>query len=83
MTACSLDGPEMQRRLEEKPMQEPGLDNRHRDQNGQIERKRSDAINKNLPNPIPEFSPNATVGYMRKETGKVGLNAIRQASRNR
>jgi len=66
-----------------KRMQEPGLDNRHRDENGQIERKRSDAINKNLPNPIPEFSPNATVGYMRNETGKIGLNAIRRAAKNR
>jgi hypothetical protein len=68
-------------------MQEPGLDNRHRDQSapktGEIQQKRSDAINKNLPNPIPEFSPNATVGFMRKQTGKVGLNAIRRAAKNR
>lgn len=64
-------------------MNEPGLDNRHRDKDGQIEQKRSDAINKNLPNPIPNFSPNATVGFMRKETGKVGLNQIRKAAKNR
>jgi hypothetical protein len=62
-------------------MQEPGLDNRHRDQDGQIEQKRSDAIDKNLPNPIREFSPNATVGHMRKVTGKTGLNAIRHAAK--
>jgi hypothetical protein len=67
----------------EKQMQEPGLDNRHRDKNGEIERKRSDAVNKNLPNPIREFSPNATVKYMRQATGKVGLNAIRRAAKNR
>jgi hypothetical protein len=66
---------------EEQFMKEPGLDNRHRDQNGQIEQKRSDALNENLSNPIPEFSPRATVGFMRKETGKVGLNAIRQAAK--
>jgi hypothetical protein len=66
-----------------KQMQEPGLDNRHRDQNGQIERKHGNAINKNLPQPIPEFSPNATVKYMRQATGKVGLNAIRRAAKNR
>ena len=64
-------------------MQEPGLDNRHRDKNGEIERKRSDAINKNLPQPIRQFSPIATVGFMRKETGKTGLNAIRRAAKSR
>lgn len=68
-------------------MKEPGLDNRHRDQDrpkiGEIQQKRSDAKNKNLPNPIPGFSPNATVGYMRQVTGKNGLNAIRKAAKNR
>ncbi len=68
-------------------MQEPGLDNRHRDKAtpkaGEIQQKRSDALNKNLSNRIPEFSPNASVGFMRRETGKVGLNAIRQAAKRR
>ena len=68
-------------------MKEPGLDNRHRDQAppkvGEIQQKRSDALNKNLSNPIPQFSGNASVGFMRKETGKVGLNAIRQAGKRR
>jgi hypothetical protein len=68
-------------------VKEPGLDNRHRDrtapQGGEIQQKRSDAVNKNLLAPIREFSPNATVGYMRKETGKTGLNAIRQAAKGR
>ena len=68
-------------------MKEPGLDNRHRDKTapktGEIQQKRSDSLNKNLSNPIPEFSPNATVGFMRKETGKVGVNAIRQAAKRR
>lgn len=68
-------------------MKEPGLDNRHRDQNapkgGEIQQKRSDALNKNLSNSIPGFSPNATVGFMRKETGKTGLAAIRKAAKNR
>jgi hypothetical protein len=68
-------------------MKEPGLDNRHRDKKapkgGEISRKRSDALNKNLPTPIPEFSPNATVGFMRKQTGKVGLAAIRKAAKKR
>jgi hypothetical protein len=68
-------------------MKEPGLDNRHRDKNvpkgGEIQQKRSDALNKNLSNPIPGFSPNASVGFMREETGKVGLAAIRKAAKNR
>lgn len=68
-------------------MKEPGLDGRHRDKNpprgGEIHLKRSDALNKNLPNPIPGFSGNASVGFMRKETGKTSLEAIRKASKNR
>jgi hypothetical protein len=68
-------------------MKEPGLDNRHRDKaspkKGEIQQKRSDALNKNLPKSIPEFSGNATVGAMRKETGKVGIEAMRRAAKNR
>jgi hypothetical protein len=68
-------------------MKEPGLDGRHRDKDapkgGEIQQKRSDALNKNLPKPIDGFSPNATVGYMRKATGKVGLEAIRKAAKKR
>jgi hypothetical protein len=68
-------------------MKEPGLDGRHRDKDapkgGEIQQKRSDALNKNLPNPIPGFSPNATVGFMREETGKTSLAAIRKAAKNR
>ena len=68
-------------------MKEPGLDGRHADKDapkiGEIQQKRSDAINKNLSNPIPNFSPNATVGFVRKETGKTGLNAIRKAVKDR
>ena len=68
-------------------MKEPGLDKRHRDQKapkgGEIQQKRSDALNKNLSNPITGFSPNASVGFMREATGKVGLAAIRKAAKNR
>lgn len=68
-------------------MKEPGLDGRHRDKNeprgGEIHLKRSDALNKNLPNPISGFSGNATVGRMRNETGKISLADIRKASKNR
>jgi hypothetical protein len=66
-------------------VKEPGLDNRHRDKTspkrGEIQQKRSDALNKNLPRPVPEFSGNATVGRMRQETGKVGIEAIRRAAK--
>jgi len=68
-------------------MKEPGLDNRHRDQrapkSGRIDQKRSDALNKNLPNPIKGFSGNASVGGMRKETGKTSLADIRKAAKGR
>jgi hypothetical protein len=50
-------------------MKEPGLDDRHRDEDGQIHQKRGDTINKNLPEPIPEFSLNAKLATMRKATG--------------
>lgn len=68
-------------------MKEPGLDGRHRDKSspktGEIQQKRSDALNKNLPKPIPEFSPNATIGRMRQATGKISIEAIRRAAKNR
>ena len=57
-------------------MRQPGLDGRHRDERSpkarEIRQKDSDTLNKNLPRPIPEFSPNATLGTMREETGKTG-----------
>jgi hypothetical protein len=68
-------------------MKEPGLDNRYRDQHppkaGEIRQKRGDTLNKNLPNPIPQFSPNAKLSTMREETGKVSIRAVKQAAKNR
>ncbi|WP_315828399.1 MULTISPECIES: hypothetical protein [unclassified Bradyrhizobium] len=65
-------------------MKEPGLDDRHRDKNspkaGRIQQKRSDTLNKNLSKPIPQFSPNATLGTMRKRTGEVSEAAVRKAA---
>jgi hypothetical protein len=67
-------------------VKEPGLDGRHRDKSppkaGEIQQKRSDTLNKNLSRPIPEFSPNATLGTMRKETGKVSERAVREAAKS-
>lgn len=66
-------------------MKEPGLDARHRDKNppkaGEIQQKRSDTLNKNLDRPIPQFSQNATLGFMRQETGKVSEEAVRREAR--
>ena len=68
-------------------MKEPGLDGRHRDKTppktGQIQQKRGDTLNKNLPNPIPEFSPQAKLSTMRKETGKTSVKAVTTAAKNR
>ena len=62
-------------------MKEPGLDNRHRDKSGEIDQKRGDTLNKNLPRPIPQFSPNAKLETMRKVTGKTNVEAVRRAAR--
>lgn len=68
-------------------MKEPGLDGRHRDKNppkaGEIQQKRGDTLNKNLPNPIPQFSPNAKLETMRKETGKISEKDVREAAKKR
>jgi len=68
-------------------MKEPGLDNRHRDKTppkaGQIQQKRGDTLNKNLPEPIAQFSPNAKLGTMRKETGKTSVEDVREAAKHR
>jgi hypothetical protein len=61
-------------------MKEPGLDHRHRDKSGEIQQKRSDALNRNLSKPIPQFSPNATLGHMRKVTGKISEAEVRRAA---
>lgn len=68
-------------------MKEPGLDQRHRDhpgaKGGEIQQKRSDALNRNLPRPIEGFRSDATVGHMRDVTGKVGIESIRRVAKNR
>lgn len=68
-------------------MKEPGLDNRHRDKNppksGEIQQKRGDTLNRNLPKPVPEFRADTRLDTMRKETGKVGVEAVRRAAKNR
>jgi hypothetical protein len=66
-------------------MKEPGLDDRHRDKlppkAGEVQQKRGDTLNKNLPKPISQFSPNAKLSTMRKETGKVSEEDVRRAAK--
>ena len=66
-------------------MKEPGLDNRHRDKTppkaGEIQQKRGDTLNKNLPRPIPQFRADTKLETMRKETGKTSEEAVRQAAK--
>jgi hypothetical protein len=68
-------------------MKEPGLDNRHRDKGrpkaGEIQQKRADTKNENLPKPIPQFRADATLKAMRKATGKTSVEAVRQAAKRR
>lgn len=68
-------------------MKQPGLDSRHRDETppktGQIQQKRGDTLNKNLPQPIPQFSPNAKLSTMRKATGQTSVEDVREAAKHR
>lgn len=65
-------------------MKEPGLDGRHRDKaapkKGEIQQKRGDTLNKNLPKPIPEFRGDSRLDTMRKATGQVSVEKVRQAA---
>jgi hypothetical protein len=71
--------------VEDMNMKEPGLDDRHRDKNppkaGEIQEKRGDTLNKNLPKPIPQFSPNAKLSTMREATGKISEESVRRAAK--
>ncbi len=54
---------------------------KNRPKAGRIQQKRSDTLNENLDNPIPQFSPKATLGTMREETGRVSEEAVRREAR--
>ena len=62
-------------------MKEPGLDQRHRDKDGQIQQKRSDTLNKNLSQPVPGFGPDTTLKTMREKTGKTSEKDIRTVAK--
>jgi hypothetical protein len=65
-------------------MKEPGLDGRHRDKaapkKGEIQQKRGDTQNQNLPKPIPQFSPRTTLAAMREKTGQVSVEKVREVA---
>jgi hypothetical protein len=65
-------------------MKEPGLDGRHRDKaapkKGEIQQKRGDTLNKNLPMPIPQFRADAKLETMRNATGQTAVEKVRQAA---
>ncbi len=66
-------------------MKEPGLDGRYRDQTppkaGEIRQKRGGTFNMNLPRPIPQFSPNAKLSTMRRETGQTSVADVRRVAK--
>jgi hypothetical protein len=65
-------------------MKEPGLDGRHRDKTapkkGEIQQKRGDTLNKNLPKPLSQFRGDTKLETMRKATGEVSVEKVRQAA---
>src|ERR1700690_4289379 len=62
-------------------MKEPGLDGRHRDQaapkKGEIQQKRGDTLNKNLPKPISQFRSDTKLETMRRATGQTSVEKVR------
>jgi hypothetical protein len=65
-------------------MREPGLDGRHRDKaapkKGEIQQKRGDTLNRNLPKPIPQFRADTKLETMRNATGQVAVERVRRAA---
>ena len=56
---------------------QPGLDGRHRDKDGTIDRKHGNTLNENLPSPIKGFGPKVSLAEMRAKTGRESERAIR------
>jgi hypothetical protein len=68
-------------------MKEPGLDSRHRDKappkRGEIQQKRGDTLNRNLPTPIPQFRADTRLDTMRKVIGEISIAKVREAAKLR
>lgn len=65
-------------------MKEPGLDGRHRDRaapkRSEIQQKRGETLNRNLPKPIPQFRADTKLETMRKATGEIAVEKVRRAA---
>jgi hypothetical protein len=65
-------------------MKEPGLDGRHPDKaapkKGEIQQKRGDTLNKNLPKPIPQFRPDTKLETLRRIAGASSVEKVRRAA---
>jgi hypothetical protein len=64
-----------------KHMNEPGLDGRHRDKDGEIEQKHGNTLNEHLPVPIPQFPGTTTLDEMRRKTGETSIENVREAAK--
>jgi hypothetical protein len=64
-------------------MEQPGLDERHRDEGGEIDQKHGNTLNMNLKPPISEFPLDWTLDQMRKATGKISEADVREAAKKR
>ena len=64
-------------------MKEPGLDKRHRDRDGEIDRKRSDTLTCTLRKTYgdgfaPGWSAEKTLGALRTKTGKTLSEVVKE-----
>jgi hypothetical protein len=64
-------------------MEQPGLDGRHRDKDGETDQKHGTTLNKNLDPPIREFPEDWTLDQMRIATGKTSEADVREAAKKR
>ena len=67
---------------------QPGLDDRHRDESGEIHRKRSDTLVRTLrktygPDFAPGFRSDATLGRVLEKTGSESLDDLIKKHRRR
>lgn len=67
---------------------QPGLDGRHRDEDGEIHRKRSDTLVRTLRKEygddfLPGFRANATLGTVLKKTGADSLSDLLKPKKRR
>lgn len=62
-------------------MNQPGLDGRHRDKDGEIDKKHGNTLNRHLSPPIKGFPLDVTLDHMRSVTGKISEKDVREAAK--